>query len=198
MHVKKRYEFRSSKGHPKELFTKPACLKRIDYQLWEIICKVLQIQKRAPKIIIQNNRNTKLQQIIWGTQKFNRKIKHYYISSVKQPARKLRGNKMQGSAEISKWSLNPNLQNNTQRRSLWRKRKKIWISLHSNFWVNATCCRQKKLSTKPAWVVGSFLPGYSQLGNKKTCFCWFSHYSQQHPGFKRSKQANSTTQSSEP
>jgi hypothetical protein len=22
----------------------------------------------------------------------------------------------------------------------------------------------------PAWVVGSFLPWYSQLGNKKTCF----------------------------
>jgi len=81
MHLKNRYKFRSSKDHPNkhptELSTKPACLKRIDYVLREIICKSFEIQKRSPKITIQNNNDTKLQQIICGIQKFNRKIKHY-------------------------------------------------------------------------------------------------------------------------
>jgi hypothetical protein len=55
MHLKNRYEFRSSKDqpnkHPTELSTKPACLKRIDFQLRKIICKSFE----NPKKITQNN-----------------------------------------------------------------------------------------------------------------------------------------------
>jgi hypothetical protein len=110
MHLKNRCEFRSSKDHPnkhpKELFTKRACLKRIDYQLRGIICRVLKIQKRSPKVAIQNNRDAKLQQITCGIQKFNRKIKHY-ISSVRHPDRKLRGNKMAGFSRNFKMITQP-------------------------------------------------------------------------------------------